>query len=88
MIEQVVQLLGAFMILGGFAGLQTGRFSVNDLRYLLLNAIGSGLLFIVALIDREWGFILLEGSRTAISSLAIVRRFTRSHANAGSSHIP
>ncbi len=77
MIEQAVQLLGAFMVLGGFAGLQLGRLRIDDARYLVLNALGSGLLLIVALLDREWGFILLEGTWTAVSLTALVRLETK-----------
>jgi hypothetical protein len=72
-IEQAVQLLGAFLVLGGFAGLQLGRLRVDDSRYLLLNAVGSGMLFVIAALDREWGFILLEGVWTAVSLVALVR---------------
>jgi hypothetical protein len=73
MIEQAVQLLGAFLVLGGFAGLQVGRLRVDDPAYLLLNAVGSGLLLIIAILDREWGFILLEGVWTAVSIVALLR---------------
>jgi hypothetical protein len=68
-----VQLLGAFLVLGGFAGLQVGRLRVDDAAYLLLNAVGSGLLLIIAILDREWGFILLEGVWTAVSIVALLR---------------
>lgn len=81
MIEQIVQLVGAFIILGAFAGLQTDRLTVSDLNYLLLNAIGSGMLLAIAVIDREWGFILLEGAWTATSCIAIVRRYVHPRAD-------
>ncbi len=77
MIEQAVQLLGAFMVLGGFAGLQLGRLRIEEAPYLLLNALGSGLLLIVALLGREWGFILLEGVWSAVSLVALLRLVTR-----------
>ena len=73
MIEQIVQLIGAFMVLGGFAGLQLGRLHVEDIAYLLLNAIGSGILLVIAILDREWGFILLEGTWAAVSLVALAR---------------
>jgi hypothetical protein len=73
MIEQAVQILGAFLVLAGFASLQAGRLRVDDSRYLLLNAVGSGLLLVIAVIDREWGFILLEGVWTAVSLVALAR---------------
>lgn len=73
MIAQAVQLLGAFMILGAFAGLQLGRLRVDDMRYLWLNAVGSGVLLIVAVLDREWGFILLEATWACVALIGIAR---------------
>lgn len=73
MIEQAVQLLGAMMVLGGFAGLQFRRMNVTDATYLFLNAAGSGLMLSVALLDREWGFILLEGVWTGVALFGLVR---------------
>ncbi len=66
------------MVLGGFAGLQLGRLRVEDIAYLLLNAVGSGLLLVIAIIDREWGFILLEGTWAGVSLVAIARRIVSS----------
>jgi hypothetical protein len=77
MIEQVVQLIGAFLVLGGFAGSQLGWFDGRSLRYLLLNAIGSALLAVVAIHGREWGFILLESTWTVVSLIGLVRLFDR-----------
>jgi hypothetical protein len=76
MLEQIVQLIGAFLVLGGFAGLQLGKFDVRSVRYLLLNAVGSGLLAIVAIHDREWGFILLESVWTMVALLGLMRVVT------------
>ena len=61
------------MVLGGFAGLQLGRLRVEDISYLLLNAAGSGILLVIAILDREWGFILLEGTWAAVSLIALAR---------------
>jgi hypothetical protein len=76
MLEQIVQLIGAFLVLGGFAGLQLGKFDVRSVRYLLLNAVGSGLLAIVAIHDREWGFILLESVWSMVALLGLMRVVT------------
>jgi hypothetical protein len=76
-IGQVTQLIGALLVLAGFAGSQLGWFGVKSPRYLLLNAVGSGILATIAIIDREWGFILLESAWTAVSLaglLAVVNR--------------
>jgi hypothetical protein len=74
------QVGGALLILGGFAGQQLGQLDSGSLPYLLLNIFGAGILALVAYLDRDWGFLLLEGS-WAVVSLASVRR-SLSH-NAG-----
>lgn len=73
MIEQIVQMIGALLVLGGYAGSQVGWFDARSARYLWLNFIGSGLLAIIATLSREWGFILLEGVWTAVSLYGLLR---------------
>ncbi|MEZ4506105.1 MAG: hypothetical protein R2848_09755 [Thermomicrobiales bacterium] len=74
MIEQAVQLIGAAMVLAGFVALQLGRVRVSDVTYLMaLNAAGSGMLLVVAVLDREWGFILLEVVWTGVALFGLVR---------------
>ena len=41
---QVVQIIGALMVLGGFAGLQLGKISAVSRVYLVLNLVGSAVL--------------------------------------------
>lgn len=72
MIEQVLQFGGAILILAGFAGSQLGWYGVKSARYLLLNAVGSGILAAIAILDREWGFILLESTWTAVSIVGVL----------------
>jgi len=74
MIEQIVQLIGAFLVLGGFAASQLGWMDVRDVRYLAINAVGSGILAIIAIIGREWGFILLESTWAIVSIVGLVRQ--------------
>lgn len=71
MIGQVIQLAGALLVLAGFAGSQLGWFDVKSPSYLLLNAVGSGILATIAIMDREWGFILLESVWTAVSIIGL-----------------
>jgi hypothetical protein len=75
-IGQIIQLVGALLILVGFAGSQVGWFDVKDLRYLALNALGSGILAAIAIIGRQWGFILLESVWTIISLIGIFNVIT------------
>ena len=60
MLQQLVSVAGALMILAAYAAYQNGRLGREDVSYNLLNVVGSGLLTWVAVVDRRWGFILLE----------------------------
>ena len=60
MLQQLVSVAGALMILSAYAAYQNGRLGREDVSYNLLNILGSGLLTWVAVVDRRWGFILLE----------------------------
>jgi hypothetical protein len=59
--RQIVSLAGALMVLGAFAALQRGRLTIADRSYHVLNLMGSGILAVMAVLDRNAGFILLEG---------------------------
>ncbi|HXG27912.1 MAG TPA: hypothetical protein VNJ47_03580, partial [Nevskiales bacterium] len=70
---QVFALLGALAILAAFAGSQLRVMSAHGLPYLLLNAGGAGVLTVVAWLERQWGFLLLEAVWTLVSLFALVR---------------
>lgn len=57
---QIVSVTGAVLILAGYAALQRGVLSQEDRWFNLLNFVGSSLLAWIAIVDRRWGFILLE----------------------------
>lgn len=65
--EQVVQMVGAVLILVAFIGGQRGWVSPQSRFYLVVNLIGSVLLCAVALLDSDWGFVLLEGVWAVVS---------------------
>ena len=65
---QLVQILGAVAVLAAYVLAQLGRLDPTSGRYLVLNAAGSGVLAIVALQDHQWGFVLLEGVWSLVST--------------------
>ncbi len=71
--DQVIQVVGALMILAGFAGAQAGRLRVDSRAYLVLNLVGSAILAYLAWHERQWGFLLLEGIWAAVSAWSLSR---------------
>jgi hypothetical protein len=71
--DQVVQVIGALLILAAFAGLQAGRISSASRLYLVLNLVGSATLAGLAWYERQWGFLLLETAWAIVSAWALVR---------------
>jgi hypothetical protein len=73
MLHQLTSLVGALMILGAYAALQAGRLDRTSRTFCLLNFFGSGILTWAAIVDRNYGFILLEGSWALLSLVPLVR---------------
>lgn len=70
----ILQLAGALLILVPFAAVQLGRSSPASIPYLTLNVLGSLLLGVLALADKQWGFLLLECVWAAVSAWGLTRR--------------
>ena len=64
---QVVSVLGALAILGAFAANLFGWISPSNLWYSVANFLGSAVLTVVAVADRQLGFLLLEGTWALVS---------------------
>lgn len=75
--EAVVELVGAALILSAFVLAQVDRLSTGSLAYLLLNLTGSGTLAVVAAVDADIGFLLLEGVWAIVSAVALARLLFR-----------
>jgi hypothetical protein len=66
------------MVLIGYATLQSGFLTREDRLFNWLNFVGSALLAWVAIVDRRWGFILLEVIWALLSIPPLVRGRRRS----------
>ena len=64
---QVISVLGALAILGAFAANLFGWIQPSNLWYSVANFLGSAVLTVVAVVDRQLGFILLEGTWALVS---------------------
>jgi hypothetical protein len=69
--DQVIQIVGALLILAAFAAVQYERMSTDSRLYLTLNLVGSAILAVLALSSEQWGFVLLEGVWAIVSALGL-----------------
>ena len=74
--EQIIQIIGALLILSGFAGAQFGWMNPHSWTYLILNAIGSAILAVLGYHERQWGFFLLEGVWAIVSVWGLYAKAT------------
>ena len=77
LVEQLIELVGAVLILTAFVLAQFGRLATSSLTYMVLNFVGSAVLAFVAAVDGDVGFLLLEGVWAIVSGYAIARFMLR-----------
>jgi hypothetical protein len=70
---QLISLLGALLILVAYAANQFGRLRTAGFAYSALNAVGAATLTVVAWLEEQWGFLLLEGTWTIVSVAALAQ---------------
>jgi hypothetical protein len=64
---QLISVMGALAILGAYAASQFGLADTSKLSYQVANFLGSAVLTVAAVIDRQLGIILLEGAWALVS---------------------
>lgn len=72
---QAVQIIGAMLILAAYVGAQQGRLKFDSAQFLGMNMVGAAILAVVAFVNRDIGFLLLEGVWTWVSARGFRRAF-------------
>jgi hypothetical protein len=74
---QAVQLAGAAAILAAFILAQVGVLNPRAIAYLVPNLVGAAALTVVAWLEEQWGFFLLEAVWTVVSAWGLAMRAPR-----------
>jgi hypothetical protein len=72
--DQVIQIVGAILLLAGFILNQMSRLDADSYAYLLLNLVGAAILVVLAFQDQRWGFVLLEGVWALVALVGLIIR--------------
>jgi len=70
--DQVIQIVGALLILAAFTAVQLERMRPDSRLYLALNLAGSAILAVLAVAAAQWGFVLLEGVWAIVSAWGLL----------------
>jgi hypothetical protein len=70
--DQVIQIVGALLILAAFTAVQLGRMRPDSRLYLALNLGGSAILAVLAILASQWGFVLLETVWAIVSAWGLI----------------
>jgi hypothetical protein len=70
--DQLIQVVGALLILVAFGAVQFERMETTSRAYLALNLVGSAILAVLALASSQWGFVLLESVWAIVSAWGLL----------------
>ena len=71
---QLVSVLGSLLVLVAYVANQFGYLSAKGLAFAFANIVGSGILAVIAALEAQWGFLVLEGAWALVSLVAVVRQ--------------
>ena len=71
--SQVASVVGAVLILAAYVALQRGWMRREERRFNAINLVGSSLLTYSAVVDRNLGFIIVEGCWALLSLPGTIR---------------
>jgi hypothetical protein len=74
--DQIVQIAGALLILGGFILTQGNVLDADSYLYLVLNLAGAAILAVLAFQAQRWGFVLLEGVWALVALAGLIVRLS------------
>jgi hypothetical protein len=71
--DQVIQIVGALLILVAYAAAQMNAMDQHSRVYLVLNLTGAVILAVLAWFEQLWGFLMLETVWAAVSFWGLAR---------------
>jgi len=74
--DQIVQIVGALLILAGFILSQKNLLDADSSLYLVLNLAGASILAVLAFQSQRWGFVLLEGVWALVALAGLIFRLS------------
>jgi hypothetical protein len=74
--DQIVQIVGALLILAGFILTQGNVLDADSYLYLVLNLAGATILAVLAFQAQRWGFVLLEGVWALVALAGLLLRLS------------